>query len=98
MPLSWPSLKFAETKEEMGDQPVRREQQFMEIVNAIEYQEHIIIVSGPISSGKTFTVTSVIERFRDPERMLTAHVFCDTENIIADVLTDAIAQLTSQEQ
>lgn len=72
-----------------------REQQCLELKDAIDVGEFLIIVSGPASSGKTTSVKAVV---KSTEATRKAHIFCETGDLIPDVLTEIATQVTGIEQ
>ena len=72
-----------------------REGQCKELRDALEAGEYLIVVSGPASSGTTTAVKAVV---RGLEGARKAHVFCDTGDLIPDVLTEVASQVNGVEQ
>ena len=58
------------------DFPVCREKQLQEIVDAIDCGIHLLLLTGPISSGKTTCVKSIMKS--DLLNMQKSYIFCDS--------------------
>jgi origin recognition complex subunit 5 len=78
--------------------PICRESLFQSLLGAFEYSEHLLLVSGPISSGKTITIQAVCSELRSSHDFRTAHAFCETGSTISEVFSDVYRQLTDSDQ
>lgn len=75
--------------------PLCRESQFGEVSRAVELGERLLVLSGPVSSGKTVTIKAFLQSL--PSDVLRAHVLCETGDTISDVLTETVRQVIGQE-
>ena len=73
------------------DLPVCRERQFQEIIDAIESGIHLILMTGPISSGKTTCINSILKS--DFLKMNKISIFCDSEQDASIVYTKIVQKL-----
>ncbi|OHT00072.1 hypothetical protein TRFO_33307 [Tritrichomonas foetus] len=75
------------------DSPHCREDQFKQLYQEITFNTRLILISGPVSSGKTTTVKSLFEHLKEKENMHCAYVYIDTGDTICDALSEASSQL-----
>jgi len=76
--------------------PLCREHQYQQIYEAISSGVSIIVVSGPMSSGKTTTIDSICSKDNLPFK--TSHVFCDCGMEISDIYSQIAKSMGSSEK
>jgi len=86
-------MSFVEEEEDVSERnyPKCREKQCANLELLAQF-EHIIIVSGPISSGKTFCVKHVFEL------QPIAWINCESTLSLKDILSSIIEQLTGKQK
>lgn len=72
--------------------PHCRENQFSQLLFSINNSNKVILLSGPMASGKTYSVKYYLSTL-DKELFKSSHVYCDNGDKIADVLTETTNQL-----
>lgn len=77
------------------DSPLCRENQFKQLSQAVSHNFQLIIVSGPVSSGKTTTVKCLFDQFKEDPTIQCAHIYIDTGDTITDVLSEVAYQVGS---
>ena len=76
----------------MTDGPICRERQFIELETAIEKGVKAILVNGPISSGKSYTLEQICEKLKESYNF--AYIHYESGNSIKNLLTAAYYELT----
>ncbi|KAH0788772.1 hypothetical protein GPJ56_007454 [Histomonas meleagridis] len=77
------------------EHPICRQEQYAKLLYSLKSGSKIILLSGPVSSGKTITVNFLIDQVKDTTRCV--HLYCDTGDTISDVLTSMVQQLSDEE-
>ena len=75
------------------DSPLCRENQFNQLFQAVSHNFQLIIVSGPVSSGKTTTIKCLFDQYKKDPTIHCAHVYIDTGDSITDVLSEVAYQI-----
>lgn len=79
--------------------PLCRDEQFHRLFQAIDHDFRLILLTGPISSGKTTTVKSLFDQLKEREKahefstLQFAHIYIDTGATIADALSEVAYQI-----
>lgn len=74
--------------------PLCRENQFKQLSQAVFNNFRLIIVSGPVSSGKTTTVKRFFDQIlKENQNVRCSHVYIDVGNTISDVLSKVANQI-----
>lgn len=75
--------------------PLQREELYDQLISAITYGNRVIVITGPISSGKTFTLKHFQNVYKDVFNF--AHIMCETGDTPHEIYTQIYSQLSEQD-